>query len=70
MTDKIFKGYVCQTGLDEDVGSMESDTHVFGNIERLKNEKRCWPKCGIYEVEIKIIKIVEPQNYDAIIDDD
>ena len=61
---KTKKGYMCSVAFDCELG--ETDVEVYASIEDLKAERGCandMPgSCGIYEVEIKITKVIQEER--------
>ena len=56
----IKKGYVCCTTWDWHMGEGNdpSPQKVYPTIEDLKNQESCWEECGIYELEVKLEKLI------------
>jgi hypothetical protein len=36
---------------------------VYASAEDLKKNSKCWPQCGIVEVEVRLVRWVEDQDF-------
>lgn len=54
MKKKTFKGYVCTTAVQWELG--ETDVKVYDSIDSLKRHNKCHKECGITELTITVSK--------------
>lgn len=59
------KVYVCGVDWQHEIGEemAKPDVVVYPSVESLKKHVSCWEECGIVELELKVIKWVEPQDF-------
>ena len=67
------KGYMCSTDFDAELGMKTTNAaKVYASLEALQVDKHCVRPaeekghrlhCGIYEVEIKIVRVVKEPNF-------
>jgi hypothetical protein len=53
--------YMCKTDYDYELPNCQ--TSVFPTIRELKEKLNCVKECGIVEVEIRLLRIIEQQNF-------
>ena len=54
--------YMCAVDWQYELGEVNDYTKVYSSVEDLKRQRICWEQCGIVEVEVNMIKWIEPQN--------
>ncbi len=59
---KTKKIYVCGVDWQHEIGEA-SDVIMYPSVESLKKHRTCWEECGIVELEVKLTKWVEPQDF-------
>jgi hypothetical protein len=42
-----------------ELGSAAGGNKVFPSVRNLKENRTCWPTCGIVEVEVRLVRIVK-----------
>jgi len=52
--------YMCKTDYDFELPNCE--TFVYPDIKELREKRSCVEDCGIVEVEIRIVRIVQPSK--------
>lgn len=62
MDDIKIKGYMCQTDWDTDLPLGANDVKIYTDLDVLKRQRKCVKECGIVEVEVTLVKVVEPGN--------
>ena len=67
--DVIDKLYVCSTDFDHELGNAAGGTKLFASIEDLKENSPCvlcakheYP-CGIYEVEVRLVNVIQESSF-------
>lgn len=55
-----FVGYMCKTDYDWELPNIE--TYIYPSIEELKEKRSCVETCGIVEVEVRLLRIVQPES--------
>lgn len=66
--DSVIRGFMDGIDWEEHLGSDARGVLVFPSEDRTRTEKRCLAKggkCGIVEVEIRLIRWVEAQDLEA-----
>jgi len=53
---------MCAVDWQYELGEVNDYTKVYSSVEDLKRQRICWEQCGIVEVEVNMIKWIEPQN--------
>ena len=59
---KTITVYTCGVDYQHELGEAYPFTEVYPSIEALKEQRNCWENCGIVELEITLVKWVEPQD--------
>jgi hypothetical protein len=55
------KAYLCMTDFDHDLATDNlHDVDLFGSLDSLKIQKKCWKQCGVYEVEVTVVGDASP----------
>lgn len=60
---KIY-GYLCGVDFQHEAGESSDYPLLYNSPEALKKDRVCWEQCGIVQVELKLVKWVELQNFD------
>ena len=67
--DVIDKLYMCSTDFDFELGNAAGGTKLYASLEDLKENSPCttcakedYP-CGIYEVEVRLVKIIQESSF-------
>ena len=67
--DVIDKLYMCSTDFDFELGNAAGYTKLYPSIEDLKENSPCvtcpdeeYP-CGIYEVEVRLVKVIKESSF-------
>lgn len=61
MTEPLkFKGYMCRVDFEVEAFQPMDGNAVYADIEDLKEHRKCTEGCGIVEVEVTLVRIVEP----------
>lgn len=55
--------YVYTCGVDYQEEIEQCKVEVYPTIEDLKNNRSCWPQCGIVRLRIEIDEWIEPQDF-------
>jgi hypothetical protein len=63
MKTRKIKVYTCGVDYQYELGEACDGNRVFASVEDLKLHNKCWKQCGIVELEIKLIKWIEPQDF-------
>ena len=59
-------GYMCKTDFDCELGEASGYCRVYTRLSELRAECKCAAQCGIVEVRVELINVVQESNYDAI----
>jgi hypothetical protein len=62
-------GYMCLTDFDLELGHALGGNAVYPSISDLKRQRGCIEECGIAEVEVTLVKVVQEPNYSRILED-
>ena len=57
--DEVKKGFMDKTDFDFELENVSEGTKVFPTVKALKENMKCVDECGIVEVEIKLVRVVE-----------
>lgn len=69
MTEKIegqtAKGYMCITAFECDLkgGHDHLGTPIYPSVEAIKRERHCADECGIVEVEVMVVRIIQKPKF-------
>ena len=58
--------YACGVDWQHEFGEasdIEGCYNLYSSIENLKKDKKCYNECGIVELNLSIVKWIEPQNF-------
>lgn len=55
----IVVGYMCRTDFECELGCAADGNKVYPSVESLKEYTNCWPGCGIVEVQVRGVRVVE-----------
>lgn len=53
------KGFMCQTDFEHELGCASGGTTVYPSVEDIKKNRRCADECGIVEVNLHFVKVVQ-----------
>lgn len=53
-------GYMCKTDFDHELSNVE--TYVYPSVDELMANRQCVAECGIVEVEVRLLRIVQPSK--------
>lgn len=59
------KGFMCKTDFDFELGEAAGGNVVYAAVEDLVNRRGCTNQCGIVEVEVREICVVQNENFDS-----
>ncbi len=62
MDEEIRKGFMDKVDFDYELEHNIRGNKVFPSVEALKEGQKCADECGIVEVEIKLIRIVQEEK--------
>jgi hypothetical protein len=57
-------GYMDGVDWQHELGNAAGGNRVYGSVEDLKKHSKCWPQCGIVEVEVRLVRWVADQDFD------
>lgn len=57
-------GYICGIDFQHEFDH-PTNIGLYSTAEELKLNRTCWKQCGIVKVEIKVVKWVEPQDFEV-----
>jgi hypothetical protein len=52
-------GYMCRTDFEHELGYASGGVRVHPSVEDIKHCRKCVGGCGIVEVEVRLVRIVE-----------
>jgi hypothetical protein len=52
---------MCKTDFDDELPNVE--TYVYPSVDELMAKRQCVAECGIVEVEIRLLRIVQPSKF-------
>lgn len=55
--------YMCGVDFQHHLGEDVWPTKTYASVEALKASNKCWPQCGIVEVQVRVKSWVEPQDF-------
>jgi hypothetical protein len=61
-TKKVKRAFVCGVAWQHELG--ETDIKLHPSLESLWREHKCTDKCGVVEVEVRLVRWVKPQSLD------
>lgn len=59
MTTDTRTGYMCKTDFDWELGNAAGGNRVFASVDDLRENKRCVDGCGIVEVAVTLVRVVQ-----------
>lgn len=57
-------GFMCKVDFEHEVGVAKGAHIIASSVEELKKRRRCVDRCGIVEVEVKLVRVVQESNFD------
>jgi hypothetical protein len=57
--------YMCGVDFQHHLDGDAYGTRSYPSVEDLKARSKCWPQCGIVECEVKLMRWVAEQDFDA-----
>jgi hypothetical protein len=57
--------YCCGVDWTHEIGEapdLEGRIPLYSSIEELKAKRTCWEECGIVEVKLELVRVVEPDK--------
>jgi dipeptidase len=61
---------MCLTDFDLELGNALGGNVVYPSIDDLERQRGCIEECGIAEVEVTLVKVVQEPNYSRILEED
>jgi hypothetical protein len=61
----VKKLYCCGVDIQHEIceaPDLEGSMPLYSSVKELKKQRTCWKECGIVELELKLIKWVQPQD--------
>lgn len=52
-------GYMCKTDFFYELGQASNGEEIYATVEDLKKGRPCVETCGIVEVEVRLVRVVE-----------
>ncbi|AAW59789.1 hypothetical protein GOX2725 (plasmid) [Gluconobacter oxydans 621H] len=59
-------GYMCKTDYDHELGEATGGVRVYASLADLKAAQPCVETCGIVQVGIRFLKLVQNANWDRV----
>lgn len=59
----VATGYMCITNFECELEGDSQGTKVYPTIESLRKAQSCTGQCGIVEVEVKSVRVIQEANY-------
>lgn len=60
---RAVRGFMCKIDFEDELGAACGGNKIFPSVEDLKANKRCAESCGIVEVEVRFVRIVQPERF-------
>jgi hypothetical protein len=60
---KVVTGYMCLTDWDYEIGAAADGDIVYPSIRSLKEDRSCVNSCGIVEVKVMAVKVIQEPDY-------
>jgi len=57
-------GYMCKADFDCELGDAPGYCRVYTSLSELRAGRECVAQCGIVEVRVELINVVQESNYD------
>ena len=61
--EEAVRGFMCRIDWDHEIGHAADGNRVYPSVRALKEFHNCAEDCGIVEVEVRLIRVVEEGNY-------
>ena len=58
-------GFMCGTDFQDELGQASGGTRLYPSAADLKEHGECWWSCGLVEVEVRLVRWIEPQDLAA-----
>jgi hypothetical protein len=59
------RGFMCKTDFDWELGEASGGDTIYPSIEELRRKRGCVEGCGIVEVEVSLVRVVQKETHDA-----
>lgn len=59
---EVITGYMDMVDWQHELGEAPGGARVYASIDDLKEHNTCWNGCGIVEVTVSLVRVVEPQD--------
>lgn len=56
-------GYMCLVDLECELGAASGGATVYRSVEDIKACRLCVEECGIAEVKVSLVRVVQEQNF-------
>ncbi|MES3028511.1 MAG: hypothetical protein V4820_11735 [Pseudomonadota bacterium] len=67
LESRKIRGFMCKTDWDHEIGYASDGNKVYPSEAAIRRERKCLPECGIVEVEVTIIRVVQDENMAAML---
>ena len=57
--DGSVRGFICRTDWECEIGGVGSGSKVYPSVADLKRHRECYAECGIVEVRVSLMRVVE-----------
>ncbi len=58
-------GFMCKSDYEFELGQNQHGIEVYRSIEDLKKDRKCIEECGIVEVKVSMVKVIQKSNFNA-----
>jgi cell division protein FtsX len=63
MSNNIKIGYMDAVDFHHELECASGGNKIYPSVDDLKSYSKCWDECGIVEVEIKLIRVIQATNF-------
>lgn len=63
-----FIGYMCKTDFDHDMRGASDGANIYPSEAALRRERPCVAQCGVVEVRVSLSRIVQHEDYSALVE--
>ena len=61
------RGFMCKTDWDHEIGWASDGNKVYPSIDSVRRERKCTAECGIVEVDVTFVRIVQGESMAAML---
>lgn len=64
---RTVRGFMCKTEWDYELADASDGARVYPSESAVRRERKCTEQCGIVEVEVSFVSLVQPEDWSDVV---